>query len=242
MKKFIITGSASGLGKEIYNQMVESPWLEPCGVDREVGDATEKCVDYLADLRNVKDIQHLVGYFEDIPVNGIVNCAGVNYINNMEDIPSNEWDNVMDTNTRAIWLMAKFFMPSLEATKGVILNVVSNAAHIPMTHSIAYNASKAAAYIMTKQMARELTKSKGITVFSVSPNKLEGTGMSKYIEKTVLELRPDLTKETAKQYQLNALPAGFETKSEHVAEHIVWLLERQHRHKYLTGCDLQLGA
>ena len=46
---------------------------------------------------------------------------------------------------------------------------------MPMTCSLAYNASKGAAHIMTLQLARELTKKHGITVFGIAPNKLKGT-------------------------------------------------------------------
>jgi len=240
MRNFVITGSASGLGKEIYRLINQTEGMKAFGVDKDKGINTDINIDIRELWATSGAIASRFDGFHEIY--GLINCAGVNYINNMEDIPEEQWYRVMDTNAKGIWLMAKGLMPLLEKSKGVILNIVSNAAHIPMTHSIAYNASKAAALMMTKQMSRELTKSKGITVFSISPNKLKGTGMSTYIEKTVLELRPDLTADQAKQYQLNALPAGFETDPKHIAELIVWLLEKPHRHKYLTGCDLQLGA
>lgn len=238
-KNIVITGSASGLGREIYYQMLDSPYLTPIGVDQNAHEYTDYGMDIRDALHGMLRIRLEEEYGE---IYGLINCAGVNYINNMDEIEMTEWNKVMDINTKSIWTMSVELMPLLEKTRGVILNIVSNAAHMPMTHSIAYNASKAAAYIMTKQMARELTKARGITVFSASPNKLENTGMSKYIEKRVLELRPDMTAAQAKQYQLNALPSGFETDPSDVAELIVWLFEHKRRHKYLAGCDLQLGA
>ena len=98
-------------------------------------------------------------------------------------------------------------LPELAKTRGTVLNIVSNASHMPMTTSLAYNASKGAAHIMTLQLARELTKKHGITVFGISPNKLRGTEMSKDIEDQVVKHR-GWTKEYAEQYQLNALLAG----------------------------------
>jgi NAD(P)-dependent dehydrogenase (short-subunit alcohol dehydrogenase family) len=257
-KTFIVTGSASGLGRSIYEHMLGEESMNPIGIDIVDSHTTDVIMDVrkpeaLLDLLTIS----LCGYQKkkeegatewkdgsvgwEKRIHGLINCAGVNYIDNMEAIPLSVWRTVMDTNATAIWAMTKELLPLLTASKGVILNIVSNASRVPMTHSIAYNASKGAAEIMTRQMARELTKGKGITVFGVNPNKLEGTKMSEYIEKTVLDLR-GWTEKEAKQYQLNALLAGFETKVEWIAELIVWLLEKEHRHQYLTGCLLDLGA
>ena len=116
-------------------------------------------------------------------------------------------------------------------------NVISNAAHIPMTHSLMYNASKAAQEIVTRQMAREL---KEYCIFGVNPNKLEGTQMSLEIEAQVRELR-GWTEEEARRYQLAALPAGVETPPESLAEFIAGLMRPVH-HPYITGCICQYGG
>jgi NAD(P)-dependent dehydrogenase (short-subunit alcohol dehydrogenase family) len=158
----------------------------------------------------------------------------------MQDITVEWWDRVMNTNARALWIVTSRLLEELKAAEGTVMNVVSNAAKVPMTHSIAYNASKGAAAIMTRQMARELQKEHGICVFGICPNKLRGTRMSKYIEGRVCELR-GWTREQADEYQLKALLAGKETDPYQVAELVVWLLTYKHRHDYLTGCLLELG-
>lgn len=241
MDYIMVTGSASGLGKAIYEKMInELPTtIEPFGLDRNAG----QTVDHVLDVRNEYPCKHIAHMVADAGrrVLGLINCAGVNKIGPMEEMNDTDWHEVVGTNAGAIWQMSKAFLPALEETRGFILNVVSNASRMPMTHSILYNASKAAAAMMTKQMARELTKSKGITVFGVNPNKLEGTQMSRYIEHTVCRLRGWTPKEAAK-YQLAALPSGKETTCEQVAELIVWLISKRSRHEYLTGCLLDLGG
>ena len=147
----------------------------------------------------------------------------------------------MNVNAKGIYLMSREFLPSLMRTKGTILNIVSNAAHMPMTCSLAYNASKGAAHIMTLQMARELTKNYGITVFGIAPNKLSGTGMSNSIDEQVVKTR-GWTEEYAKEYQLNGLLTGEETPPELLAEFIAYLLKTKQNHKYLSGCILPYGA
>jgi len=171
----------------------------------------------------------------------LINCAGINITGWLETFEEEDWDDVLAVNTKGIFRMTQWALGELAKTHGTVLNIVSNASHMPMTTSLAYNASKGAAHIMTLQLARELTKRHGITVFGISPNKLKGTEMSKDIERQVIEHR-GWTKEYAEQYQLNALLAGEETDPAQLAEFIAFLLHNKPRHKYLTGCVLPYGA
>jgi len=170
----------------------------------------------------------------------LINCAGINRINWLQDVQDSEWDAVMDTNAKGIFKMTQACLPMLIDTKGTVLNIVSNAAHMPMTCSAAYNASKGAALILTKQLARELTKQHDITVFSVSPNKLSGTGMSRDIDEQVVKTR-GWTPEEATQYQLNGLLTGKETPVRVLSEFISYLLLSKEHHYYLSGCDIPYG-
>src|SRR5690606_9658407 len=179
----------------------------------------------------------------DIPPDAdvLINCAGVNITGWLENVLEQDWDHVMDVNAKGIYKMTRWMLPALARNQGTVLNIVSNASHMPMTTSLAYNASKGAAHIMTLQLARELTKKHGITVFGISPNKLSGTEMSADIERQVVKHR-GWTPEFAAQYQLNALLAGEETDPAQLADFVAYLLQSKAHHKYLTGCVLPYGA
>jgi NAD(P)-dependent dehydrogenase (short-subunit alcohol dehydrogenase family) len=165
----------------------------------------------------------------------------VNIIDWLENFSEAHWDQVMDVNAKGIFKMTQACLPLLAKSQGTVLNIVSNAAHMPMTCSLAYNASKGAAHIMTLQLARELTKKHNITVFGVAPNKMAGTGMSDSIDDQVVATR-GWTKEFAQQYQINGLLCGEETPPAAVAEFITFLLQDKAHHKHLTGCILPYGA
>jgi len=222
MKTVLITGSHSGLGRQLVDKMLERHF---------------KVMPY--DIANGHDVLKpdlsWIGKNLDI----LVNCAGVNRINWLDDVSEDEWDHVMDVNVKGMFLMSQACEQRLRASGGTILNIVSNAAHIPMRASAAYNASKAAALGLTRQLARELAPH--VTVFSVSPNKLAGTGMSLDIERQVMSVR-NWTKEQARQYQHASLLTGEETPVSVVAEFIAFLLSDKSRHKYLAGCDIPYGA
>jgi NAD(P)-dependent dehydrogenase (short-subunit alcohol dehydrogenase family) len=218
----IVTGSGAGLGKLIAEEL-KAAGYDVLMYDRKIG----------FDVRRPPNLEHVKRL--DI----LVNCAGVNRINWLENVKEEDWDEMMDTNAKGIFLMTQALLPALRKANGTVLNIVSNAATMPMRCSAAYNASKGAALILTKQLARELAPD--ITVFSVSPNKLAGTEMSDDIDRQVVETR-GWTMEEAVKYQLQGLLAGEETDPARLAEFIGFLLSSKERHKYLTGCDIPYGA
>lgn len=220
MKHALVTGAASGLGAAISRELTVAG-IKVHGYDIEWG----QDVCRPGNLPQKLDI--------------LVNCAGVNRINWLSNVTEEEWDRVMDTNVKGMFLMTQACLPQLQASSGTVLNIVSNAAHMPMRCSAAYNASKGAALILTKQLARELAPH--ITVFSVSPNKLSGTGMSDDIDQQVVKTRGWSLAE-AQKYQLAGLLTGEETPTGQCAEFIGFLLANKQRHKYLTGCDIPYGA
>lgn len=227
MTNVIITGGSGGLGSHIMRRLKA---LDFSVIDWSLPNIDISMPDEVA--------LHAIDVFDKIDI--LINCAGVNEINYLEDtFDDKDWDRVMDTNAKGIYLVTRALLEKLRG--GTVINILSNASHIPMTASIAYNASKGAAAIMTKQMARELGKTHNITVFGISPNKLRGTGMSSYIDQRVQEVR-GWSKEQAREYQLAALPAGEETDPDTLAEFIVFLLSSKQRHKYLAGCDIPYGA
>lgn len=215
-KKALVTGWQSGLGAAIKVALEREGY---------------EVLPWIGDVRSPKNLP------DELDV--LVNCAGINGINWLPDVTEKEWDDIVDTNAKGIFMMTQALLDPLTASRGTVLNIVSNAAHMPMRCSAAYNASKGAALILTKQLARELAPT--ITVFSVSPNKLKGTGMSRAIDDQVMATR-GWSREEAVRYQLAGLLTGEETPPFRVAEFIGFLLSSKERHKYLTGCDIPYGA
>lgn len=190
------------------------------------------------------------GHYTAYPV--LINCAGINYIDWFENAEFYHFDALMDLNVKAGLMLTQNLIgprPPFDdhdtenwfRGTGAIVNIVSNASHVPMTNSVFYNASKGAFHIATLALARELRKTHGICIFGVSPNKLSGTGMSGYIENRVPALR-GWTPEQAAQYQLGALPAGEETDPAELADFLAYLLSTPRRHKFLTNTILPYGA
>lgn len=223
---YVVTGGASGLGAALVNALRVEMGFSVLVLDLAYG----------VDVTRTETLPPVPG-----DLLGVINCAGINANDWFEDADEEQFDNLMAVNAKAIMITGQWALEMLKRNKGVICNIVSNASHMPMTSSLAYNASKGAAHIMTLQLARELTKKYGITVFGVSPNKLAGTGMSRDIEANVQRVR-GWTAEFARNYQLQSLLAGEETDPEACADFIAFLLSSKERHKFLSGCILPYGA
>lgn len=225
----LVTGGSSGLGAAIINALQ----IDAAHVVKSFD---------LADDHDVRYVEkHVVEEMCQGDLDVLINCAGINAQEWLEGMSDTMWDNVMETNAKGIYRMTQACLGMLKDSKGTVLNITSNAAWMPMTCSLAYNASKAAAHIMTLQMARELTRKYGITVFGIAPNKLHSTCMSDQIEREVLRTR-GWTKEFAADYQRKALLTGEETDPHVLAEFIAYLLRSKRNHSQLSGCIIPYGA
>lgn len=234
-----VTGGSRGLGLAIVQAMRENG-MDVVSLDVVEPDPEERINWFYCDVTDPDSIRRATEGTGSLDV--LVNNAGVNDISFFEDLSPDLWDRVMNVNTKGIFNVSQALFAALRDAQGTICNITSNAAWVPMTSSLAYNASKAAAHMMTVQMAHEFHRRDiPITVFGVAPGKLAGTPMSGYIEGRVLETR-GWTPEYAREYQLASLRAGAETKPEQLAQFIAWLLDWKDRHSQLAGCILPYGA
>ncbi len=171
----------------------------------------------------------------------VINCAGMNENVWFEDIDFYQYEKIVRVNSTATAVIAKSLLPSLEKAGGTILSIVSNASHMPLRCSLAYNASKAAALMIMKQLSKELTKKNGITIFSISPNKLSATGMTENIDAQVPKVR-GWTREHSDEYQDSLLMVGEKTCPDVLARFVAYLLSNKQNHFYLSGCDMPYGV
>lgn len=242
----VVTGGSSGLGKALIVELKKQGYT--C-VNFDLNVSTD--LDLPADMNYEVDVtkqDQVLDAAKDVlntygRIDVLVNNAGINRIRKFEDIAEQDFDDLYAVNVKSIIFMSQAFLEALKESQGTIVNVVSNAADVPFSNSSIYNGSKAAAKMVTMQLAHEVWRRKlGITVFSVSPNKLEGdtSGMNNYILKTVCEVN-GWTEEQTKAYQLTSLPAGKETDISTLAEFLGFLLSTKERHRYFHLCNIPYG-
>lgn len=174
-------------------------------------------------------------------VDVLVNNAGVNHMDFLTNLQEEDWYDSFNVNVKAAVNTSRSILDELTRSKGTILNICSSAANTPMTASAAYNASKAALQMLTLQMARELGREYGITVFGINPAKVRDTEMSRRVDKRVCEVRGWSRKE-AYEYQVKALGPAGEIDPDTFVEFVSYLLKNKTNHKYFAGCMIPYGA
>lgn len=189
---------------------------------------------------DVTDHDQVFDFLVGRNVDVLINCAGVNnYQQRFDLLREEEAMRVMDVNLWGAVRCTRACLDALKASRGVVCNVISTAAHRPMRYSLAYNVSKAALEMATKQLARELIDD-GITVFGVSPNKVAGTAMSKAQEERSAQLR-DTARSHQVAHQLTShLLAREAPTADQVAEFIARLCINAD--PQLAGCIYQYGG
>jgi NAD(P)-dependent dehydrogenase (short-subunit alcohol dehydrogenase family) len=168
-------------------------------------------------------------------IHGIIHCAGVNLLRTHSELTPELIEKVIRVNAISNFIINRHFINHPIRPPFFICHVISDAAWTPMTHSLAYNVSKAAQLMVMRQMAHE--KKPDPVIFGVSPGKIAGTGMSEYIDNTFPPMR-GMTYEEGRKYQLSRLRTG-EMDAEFVADFIIGLCERisphHHGHNFAIG-------
>jgi NAD(P)-dependent dehydrogenase (short-subunit alcohol dehydrogenase family) len=89
----------------------------------------------------------------------VVNNAAQLLYRGVEDCTEEEWDEVIDTNLKSVYLVCHDSIPHLRAAGGgAIVNVASVHAYATMDHMAPYAASKGAIVSLSRQMAIDYTQ------------------------------------------------------------------------------------
>ena len=102
----------------------------------------------------------------------LVNNAGASWGAALEDYPEHGWDKVLDVNLKSVFFLIQTMLPLLrkaQFTPSRIINIASiNGIVPPPVENYAYAASKAAAIMLTRHLAKQLASS-GILVNAIAP-------------------------------------------------------------------------
>jgi NAD(P)-dependent dehydrogenase (short-subunit alcohol dehydrogenase family) len=237
--KVVITGTSSGLGQSLWDVFErETPNLVIGSTHyREHVDEDQ----YYLDLRDSESIRQFADQIQRRwdKIDVLINNAGVNCIAPFMQQSPEFLRDMMQVNCFGPIQLIQDLFPAL-APNGRIVNVISDASWRPMRHSLAYNCSKAAFAMATKQMARELTKPYNLGIIGVNPGKMSGTHMSKFIDEQVCTIR-GWTPEQAREYAEANSVTGRELPPLMVAKLIEAIVINKVPH-YASGAIMDLAG
>jgi NAD(P)-dependent dehydrogenase (short-subunit alcohol dehydrogenase family) len=177
-KTVIITGGANGIGKGLAKTFAsEDAIVCIADVDAAMGkelvsiieESGGKAAFFHTDVRKEEDILSLVEKvmkkFGKIDI--LINNAGVSRFKPLFELTTAEWEDVVFTNLRSVFIGSREAARRMKAG-GRIINIASTRATMSEPNSEAYASSKGGIIALTHALAASLQE-KGITVNSISP-------------------------------------------------------------------------
>lgn len=175
----VITGASSGIGKSIAFALgragarVAICARTGANVTKTIADLKREGIDAVGAPCDVSD-QASVRPFADYvrkergdPVI-LVNNAGIGIFAPLAQLPLEDWDRVMGTNVRSLFLVTRDFLDGITKAGGVIVNIGSLAGRNGLEGGTAYCASKHALLGFSRSLMLEVRKT-GTRVIAICP-------------------------------------------------------------------------
>ncbi|HEX6291127.1 MAG TPA: 3-oxoacyl-ACP reductase FabG [Herpetosiphonaceae bacterium] len=231
-KVAIVTGASRGIGRAIALELARSgasvvvnyrgQQQAAAEVVAAIEAAGGRATGVQADVGQSADIERLLKTTQETygGLHILVNNAGITRDNLLLRMKDDEWDAVMTTNLRSVYLLSKAALrPMMKARWGRIITITSVVGLTGNAGQANYAAAKAGLIGFTKSVAREMA-SRGITANAVAPG---------YVE-------TDITRDLSEEVKATALaniPVGRFGQPEDIAGIVAFLASDAAT--YITG-------
>lgn len=169
-----VTGASRGIGAAIALELARRGFTVGCLSRKGAGPEHMRCIPLACDVTEVDSIRSAFAALAERAggLGGLVNNAGIHLDGKSHELASGVFDEVMDTNARAVFVACREAYPHLEAAGGTIVNIGSFFDKLGVKRNVAYCASKAAVGAITRCLAVEWAPKK-IRVLNVAPGYIE---------------------------------------------------------------------
>lgn len=231
-KTAVVTGAGRGIGNAIARRFAEegarvlliSRNPASCGGAAEAinADFPGSCKAFPCDVSDAAAVEACAKEIlaECASIDILVNNAGVTKDGLLMRMREADWDMVMDTNLKSVFLFVKAFMrPLMKSPAGRIINMSSIVGMTGNVGQANYAASKAGVIGFTKSVAQELASRK-VTCNAIAPGFI-ATEMT------------DAIPEKAREAMLSRIPLADMGRPEDIAHAALFLASDEAR--YITG-------
>ena len=240
-KTIVVSGGASGIGLETARRAVA------CGAQVAIADinlaGAQRAAADMPGLHAVRldvtDDASWGAVFDDVAahfgrIDGVVNCAGVFIIGDIETISDDDWHRTQAINSDGVFYGCRHAVRAMKEHGGSIVNLSSVSGLVGGWNVVAYNASKGAVRMLTKSVALHCArKNYGIRCNSVHPT---------FVDTPMYQATLDLARDREKMRSaLTAqVPLGRVAQAREIADLIVYLLSDEST--FVTGAEMVIDG
>ena len=231
----IVTGAAGGVGREVVRLLVAAGAavvaedLDPSVAELETPDGRVAAI--VGDVADSTTARAAVAValerFGGLDI--LVNNAARFLLKPTLETTDEEWDGVLRTNVRGVFVHCREALPRLaEGSGGAIVNLASISGMVGLSDQAAYSASKGAIVQLTRQLAVDWSP-RGVRVNAVAPGAID----TPFLRNALIGV-PDVDEVLA---QIAAShPLGRISEPDEIAEIVVFLASP--RSRFVTGAIL----
>ena len=230
-RTIIITGVSGGIGNACANLFFRNDW-QVIGTD--VKGEKIKSIDTFIQVDSSRQ-EAIKKAYDDIKkqfghIDALVNNAAIQIYKPFIETSLEEWDSIMASNLRSVYLNTRYAYPLLKQEGGAIVNISSVHALATSPNVAAYAASKGAISALSRGLALEFSKDR-IRVNTLLPGAVD-TPMLRY------GLNNNTATNSSIEEKLNALekkiPMGRVGRPEEIAKMVLFLADGNNS-SYVTG-------
>jgi 3-oxoacyl-[acyl-carrier protein] reductase len=237
-KVALVTGASRGIGQAIALELAAAgakvagtatTQSGADGITAAIEAAGGTGAGFVLDVNDAARCEAVLGEigqrFGDVAI--LINNAGITADNLLMRMKDEEWDRIMATNLRPVYVLSKLVMrPMMKARWGRIINVTSVVGYSGNAGQTNYAAAKAGMVGFSKSLAREVG-SRNITVNCIAPGFID-TDMTKALA------------EAQKQALLTQVPLGRFGTVKEIAAAAVFLASDGAG--YITGSTIHVNG
>lgn len=232
----LVTGASRGIGRSIAMTLAQSGITVIGTATSESG--AEAITAYLKEFGgrgialNVNDKDNIDAVVKDIASNEgdltiLVNNAGITKDGLLMRMKEEDWDSVLDTNLKSVFLLVKAAIRGMTKAKfGRIINVASVVGFMGNPGQVNYSAAKGGMIAMTKSLAKEFG-SRNVTANCVAPGFIQ------------TDMTDKLPEEVRDSYIKN-IPLGRFGQVEDIANAVKYLASDEAG--YVTGSTIHVNG
>lgn len=241
----LVTGGTKGIGKAIADKLSASGALVVITARNKVKENSGNHHFIAADLTQAdsaeKIAKEILEKYDRIDI--IVNNAGANSSpgGGFSTLQDEDWFRDWELNFMSVVRMNKALLPAmLERQEGVIINISTGAAKLPIWEmTMSYSSAKGALNVYSKALANEVG-SKGIRVNTVSPGVVKTPLMNEFIENIAKQSGASFEDSFQNIIDTVGVPLGRMAEPEEVANIVAFLASSEAQ--YITGTNISVDG